>query len=178
MTETEQRYARVISGFGSRLARVSAKQWSAPTPCSEWDVQSLVAHVVTTHWRIEGTAGREADTSGDLVAQWQEASVAVSDALADPARASAIRGGMFGEQSFESLVSRLLCSDTLYHTWDLARATGQDEELDQDVVEKSLEFLTPMDEAIRRPGGFAPKIEPGADAAVQTRWLNFGGRAA
>ena len=178
MTETEQRYARVISGFGSRLARVSAKQWSAPTPCSEWDVQSLVAHVVTTHWRIEGTAGREADTSGDLVAQWQEASVAVSDALADPARASAIRGGMFGEQSFESLVSRLLCSDTLYHTWDLARATGQDEELDQDAVEKSLEFLTPMDEAIRRPGGFAPKIEPGADAAVQTRWLNFGGRAA
>ena len=178
MTETGQRYARVSDGFGSRLAGVGPGQWSAPTPCSDWDVRSLVAHVVTTHWRIEGTAGREADTSGDLVAQWTQASVAVSDALADPERASSIRGGMFGEQTFESVVSRLLCSDTLYHTWDLARATGQDEELDQDAVEKSLEFLTPMDEAIRRPGGFAPKLEPGPDAALQTRWLNFGGRSA
>ena len=84
---------------------------------------------------------------------------------------------MFGEQSFESVVSRLLCSDTLFHTWDLARATGQDEELDQDAVAKSLEFLTPMDEAIRRPGGFAPKIDPAAGVDLQTRWLNFGGRA-
>ena len=33
--------------------------------------------------------------------------------------------GMFGEQTFESLVGRLVCSDTLIHTWDLARATGQ-----------------------------------------------------
>jgi hypothetical protein len=39
-----------------------------------------------------------------------------------------------------------------------------------------LEFLTPIDEAIRRPGGFAPKIEapPGAD--VPTRLLSFAGR--
>jgi hypothetical protein len=84
---------------------------------------------------------------------------------------------MFGEQTFESVVSRLLCSDTLFHTWDLARATGQDDNLDADAVAKSLEFLTPMDEAIRRPGGFAAKIDPDPDADTQTRWLNFDGRA-
>lgn len=177
MTETEQRYSRVSSGFGARVARVGPEQWSAPTPCSDWDVRALVAHVVTTHWRVEGTAGREADPTGDLLAQWSEVSAAVSAALADPSRAAATRSGMFGEQSFESVVSRLLCSDTLFHTWDLARATGQDEELDQDAVAKSLEFLTPMDEAIRRPGGFAPKIDPAAGVDLQTRWLNFGGRA-
>jgi hypothetical protein len=34
-----------------------------------------------------------------------------------------------------------------------------------------------LDEAIRRPGGFAPKIDPPTDADPQTRLLNFGGRA-
>ena len=69
-------------------------------------------------------------------------------------------GGMFGEQTFESLVCRLLCADTLLHTWDLARATGQDDRLDPAAVAAALEFLGPLDEAIRRPGGFAAKIEP------------------
>jgi uncharacterized protein (TIGR03086 family) len=85
--------------------------------------------------------------------------------------------GMFGEQSFESLVSRLLCADTLIHTWDLARATGQNEDLDPVAVQQAMEFLTPIDDAIRRPGGFGPKIEPPAGADPQTSLLNFVGRA-
>ena len=84
--------------------------------------------------------------------------------------------GVFGEQPFESLVGRLLCTDTLIHTWDLARATGQDDRLDERAVEKALEFLTPIDEAIRRPGGFAPKLSPPPGADVQARLIAFAGR--
>jgi uncharacterized protein (TIGR03086 family) len=84
---------------------------------------------------------------------------------------------MFGEQTFESLVGRLLCTDTLVHSWDLARATGQDEQLDPAAVAASAELLTPIDEAIRRPGGFAPKIDPPGDADEQTQFLCFCGRA-
>ena len=84
---------------------------------------------------------------------------------------------MFGEQPFESLVGRLLCADTLIHTWDLARATGQDDRLDEEAAERALDFLTPIDDAIRGPGGFAPKLKapPGADA--RARLLAFTGRA-
>lgn len=32
--------------FGTRLAVVGADDWCRPTPCPEWDVQYLVAHVV------------------------------------------------------------------------------------------------------------------------------------
>jgi uncharacterized protein (TIGR03086 family) len=84
---------------------------------------------------------------------------------------------MFGEQPFESLVGRLLCTDTLIHTWDLARATGQDESLDPGAVAKAIEFLAPIDDAIRRPGGFGPKIDSPPDAGNQTRLLNFTGRS-
>ena len=83
---------------------------------------------------------------------------------------------MFGEQTFESLVGRLVCTDTLIHTWDLARATGQDETLDPGAVAKAMESLGPMDEAIRRPGGFGAKISPAPGADAQRQFLNFCGR--
>ena len=81
------------------------------------------------------------------------------------------------ENATVSLVGRLLCADTLVHTWDLAGATGQDERLDPDGVARAIEFLTPIDEAMRGPRGFAPKITPPAGADEQTKLLNFCGRA-
>jgi uncharacterized protein (TIGR03086 family) len=146
------------------------------TPCEDWDIQALVAHVVNTHWRVSRTTGQEANVQQDWVDQWESASSAIKQALADPVRSHEVTKGMFGEQSFSDLVGQLLCSDTLYHTWDLARASGQDEQLDPDAVAKALEFLTPLDEAIRRPGGFGPKVSSAPNADIQTRFLNFGGR--
>jgi uncharacterized protein (TIGR03086 family) len=171
----------VADGFGRRLAGVRDDQWAASTPCTDWDVRALVSHVIATHERVAatvtGSTPREPDPEGDLDAQWSEASASIAGALDDPDLASKTVGGMFGEQPFESLVGRLLCADTLFHTWDLARATGQDEHLDAEAVQNALEFLEPIDDAIRRPGGFAPKIDAPADASTQSRFLNFGGRA-
>ncbi|HLH28365.1 MAG TPA: hypothetical protein VKW77_05585, partial [Acidimicrobiales bacterium] len=108
---------------------------------------------------------------------WSAATERVRAYLDDPERASSVvSGGPFGDQPFESLVGRLLCADTLIHTWDLARATGQDERLDLEGVAKAMEFLEPIDDAIRRPGGFAARIPAPPDADPQTRLLNFGGR--
>jgi uncharacterized protein (TIGR03086 family) len=181
MSEVSERYGRVSNGFGARLGRVTPNQWSLPTPCSEWAISDLATHVITTHRRmvsnLEGSPATEVDRGGDLAVQWSEASAAVKAALADPDRASQMVNGMFGEQSFESPVSRLLCADTLFHTWDLARATGQDETLDPDAVAKAMEFLEPLDDAIRKPGGFSEKIDAPSGADAQTRLLNFGGRA-
>lgn len=180
MSEIGDRYERVGDGFGTRLSGVAPEQWGNPTPCTDWNVKDLVVHVITTHRRVvanlDGADVPGLDPDDDLGARWAEATGAVRTALADPDRAGQTVSGMFGEQSFESLVGRLLCADTLFHTWDLARATGQDEYLDQLAVGKALEFLAPLDEAIRRPGGFAAKIDSPDGADPQTRLLNFGGR--
>jgi uncharacterized protein (TIGR03086 family) len=178
---TGERYRTVADGFSTRLAQVGEEQWSFPTPCPDWTVRDLAAHVITTHRRVlcslDGGTAADVDMSTDLAPQWQQASQAIVDAIADETKARTTVGGMFGEQPFESLVARLLCSDTLVHTWDLARATGQDERLDRAAVTQAETFLTPLDDAIRRPGGFATKIEPRGDADEQTRFLNFCGRA-
>ena len=154
MSEVSVRYAVIADGFTGRVEAVAPDGWSAPTPCSDWTVSALVAHVIDTHRRVLAALGEAepADTDAEPVAQWLGVTRAIVVTLADDARASTVVGGMFGEQSFESLVGRLLCSDTLIHTWDLARATGQDESLDPEAVAKALEALTPLDDALRRPG--------------------------
>ena len=144
-------------------------------------MRDLAAHVVMTQRRVlarlEGGEPAELEPDDDLVREWRASSSAVLEALDDPTRAATVMGGMFGDQPFEELVGGLVCTDTLVHTWDLARATGQDERLPADAVAKAVAFITPLDEGMRRPGGFGPKIEPGHDADAQARLLNFCGRA-
>jgi uncharacterized protein (TIGR03086 family) len=180
MSEVADRYGRISTGFTARVVNVSPGQWVDRTPCPDWAVRDLVAHVIGTQravlTRVSGHEQAEVDRDGDLLAQWREASNAIAGALGDPTCAAVIVGGMFGEQPFEALVGRLVCTDLLVHTWDLARATGQDDALDPEALTKAEEFLSVIDEAIRAPGGFAEKIAPSPDADDQTRFLNFCGR--
>jgi uncharacterized protein (TIGR03086 family) len=182
VSEVSDRYARVAGGFETKLVGVSADRWSSRSPCAEWTARDVALHVINTHRRVRAALGdvpaEEVDPDADLRAAWSSATEAVRTALTDQSQASRTVGGMFGEQPFESLVSRLLCTDTLLHTWDLARATGQDDTLDEEAAEKALEFLAPLDDAIRRPGGFAPKLDPPDGAGVQARLLAFAGRPA
>lgn len=173
-------YGLVASGFSTRVDRISAEQWSVPTPHVDWTVRDLVAHVISTQQRVLATLGGpsapKVDEGGDLREQWREASGAMLEALGDPARASKSIRGLLGEQPFESLVAQLICADTLVHTWELSRATGQDESLDPDAMEASTAVLTTIDDAVRRPGGFAAKILPPEGADEQTKFLNFVGQ--
>ena len=182
VTEVSDRYGAVADGFGDRLSGVGADRWSSASPCREWTARDVAVHVINTHRRVRATLGdvsfEEIDPDADLRAEWAPATGAIRAALNDEALASKTVSGMFGDQPFESLVGRLLCTDTLLHTWDLARATGQDDRLDERASERALEFLTPIDEAIRRPGGFAAKLPPPRDADAQARLLAFAGRSA
>ena len=182
MSEVSERYDTVADGFEARLVGIDADRWSSTSPCAEWTARDVVVHVVETHRRVRAALGdvsyEEVGADADLRAEWSSASDAVRVALRDDSLASKQVSGMFGTQPFEALVGRLLCADTLVHTWDLARATGQDDRLDEGAAERALEFLTPIDDAIRRPGGFGPKLDPPPGADVQARLLAFTGRAA
>jgi uncharacterized protein (TIGR03086 family) len=180
MSETSARYNTIADTFGARLEGMAPEAWSAPTPCSEWTVRDLVVHVIGVHGRViatlDSSKAPEPDLADDLLKQWWQASGRIRGALEDEVQASKIVSTMFGEQPFASLVDGLLCGDTLIHTWDLARATAQNEQLDPGAVSKTMETLVPLDDVIRTPSGFAAKITPAADADEQTTLLNFCGR--
>jgi uncharacterized protein (TIGR03086 family) len=180
MSDDADRYARVSSGFTERLQGVASDQWTLSTPCEEWTVRDLVTHVVDTQRRVLGLLGgsvTSADPDGDLLAQWSEARAALLGAVRDPARADTEVQAFAGLTPFHELVGGLACSDTVIHTWDLARATNQPEELDAGAVEHCGAVIAGFGEAMRRPGGFGPPLDCPADADAQSKFLHFAGRA-
>jgi uncharacterized protein (TIGR03086 family) len=180
MSEDADRYTRVSHGFTERLQGVGADQWTLATPCSEWTVRDLVAHVIDTQRRVLallGGSATPADRDGDLLAQWNDASAALLEAVRDPARADTEVQSFTGPARFAELVGGLACSDTVVHTWDLARATGQPETLDAGAVDHCVGVLASFGESMRRPGGFGPPLEGPADADAQSKFLRYAGRA-
>jgi uncharacterized protein (TIGR03086 family) len=180
VAEVAERYRRVADGFTARVRGVPDGGWSGQSPCPDWTARDVVAHVTRMHRAVaatlDGTEPPPVDEDGDLPAQWDAARDGIEAALADPGRASRVVGGRFGEQPFASLVGRFVCTDVLVHTWDLARATGQDDSLDQPAARAALAALEPLDDAIRVPGGFGPAVEPPSDADDAVRLLSFCGR--
>jgi uncharacterized protein (TIGR03086 family) len=177
-----ERYARIADGFTARLNGVPPGAWSNPSPCPDWTAHDVAKHVVDTTrrllTRLTGGDPTAPDSDEDLTAAWQVESDAVRAALADPERATTEVKSMAGTQPFEALVGGVMCADTLIHTWDLARATGQDDRLDAAGVTAALAFLTPNDAMLRVPNGFGPKLDPPPGADEQTRLLAFVGRQA
>jgi hypothetical protein len=73
-------------------------------------------------------------------------------------------------------VDQFYTADVFLQTWDLARATGQDEHLDPDRCAQMLEGMLPFDEALRVSGHYGPRTVVADDADAQTRLLAFIGR--
>jgi uncharacterized protein (TIGR03086 family) len=181
MTADAQRYATVAQGFTTCLSGVGPDQWTPATPCSEWTVGDLVVHVINTQRRVlavlEDSEAVEVDPDGDLQSQWSESSAALLAAVSNPELAAKEVNGFIGRMPFGTLVGGMACSDTVVHTWDLARATGQDEQLDAGAVDHCAGMLAGLGDFIRRPGVFAPALPAPPDADAQTEFLLYCGRA-
>lgn len=109
-------------------------------------------------------------------AAWRAATERVQAALRDPALGAAPLGPEFGSIRFAEFVRRMACADTLIHTWDLARATGQDETLDPRGVAVATAILRTEDAGIRMVGAFGAAVPTPAGADEQTSLLTFLGR--
>jgi uncharacterized protein (TIGR03086 family) len=182
MTEVQDRYRLVSSGFGAVVGAVGPGGWDDQTPCEGWSARDVVAHIVTGHRRIiANVKGGEPAPLGadeDPKTAWEHASQAVDDITGDPELLNTEIDGPTGEMRVGEIIGRFVCMDVLVHTWDLARTVGADEHLDEEQVRQAYDVLKPMDAMIRQPGVFGAKLEPPAGADLQTEFLYFLGRQA
>lgn len=177
--EVVERTTRLVRGFDERVGAAPADSWSNPAPCEGWTARDVVTHVGNNLFSIAagltGGEPRQISADEDVVAAWDEARERFLDVLPS-ADLSTNLPGPFGPMPAEQLIGQLVATDVLVHTWDLARAVGGDERLDPAAVSGAYAGLKPLDEMIRQPGVFGPKIEPPADADEQTQFLCFLGR--
>lgn len=182
MSEDTDRFDQVADGFDQRVRAVPAGKWDAQSPCDEWKARDVVAHVVGNYRSMAAQAtGGESTPMGadeDPVQAWTDAYDKMRGLKNDPETMAKSVNGPTGPVPFEQALGGLIAMDTTIHTWDLARAVGGDERLDQNAVRFSRGVLEPMDAMIRRPGVFGPKLEPPAGADEQTQLLYFLGRRA
>ena len=73
-------------------------------------------------------------------------------------------------------VDRFYTSDVFMHTWDLARATGQDDAPDRDFCEQLLAGMEPIADMLASSGQYGPRVPVPDDADVQDRLIGFIGR--
>lgn len=188
MTELGLLFTRAVEGFAGHVHAIGDAQWHDPTPCTDWDVRTLVQHVTVEQLWVPPLLGGatvadvgdrfDGDVLGeDPVAVWDAAAAAATAALtADGALDTTVSlsGGTrpTAEYCWE------MTTDALIHTWDLARGIGADETLDAELVDLVYERTLPVAEHLHETGLFAPPVPVPPDAPIQTRLLALFGRAA
>lgn len=180
MSEISQRYGRLSDAFAAKVAAVSPQMWSQPTPCEGWTARDLVGHVVQTQGMFLGFIGEQLgdvpSVDDDPVAAWNAARAVLQAKLDDPSTATKEFDGVTGRSTFEAAVDRFLNFDLVVHGWDLARATGQDERIDPEDVERIRRQAEGFGDMMRGPQAFGAELDAPADADDQTKLLAFLGR--
>lgn len=169
-----ERFRRLSDAFSERVAGTT--DWDAPAPCEGWVARDVVAHLTSWVPGFFDGALELPTATGDPVADWTALRDALQAALDDPAVSAREVTSRAGTHEVGQAIDLFVTGDVLVHTWDLARATGQDERLDATEVHRMLEGLLPMDELLRSSGHYGPRVEVPEDADEQTRLIAFTGR--
>jgi len=172
----------IASIFTDRVVGVTGAAWNNPTPVEGWVARGVVRHLV--EWFpafLESGTGITLLTGpavdDDPVAAWIAHSDAVQALLDDPSTTSKVLSNPhIGEVPLDQAIARFYTADVFMHTWDLARATGQDDRLDPERCAGMLEGMLPMDEILRSSGQFGPRVAVPDSADPQTRLIAFIGR--
>ncbi|MGG7463732.1 TIGR03086 family metal-binding protein [Plantibacter sp. YIM 135347] len=183
MTEIDWLHMQQLANdeFGRRLDAVV--DWNGETPDTDWTTRQLVEHVIEEQQWIDPLLGgitvRQATAlikplSDDLRAEWER--------YAAQARAAWLRVKPTAKVhlSYDTVsVHHYLkeqVSDVTIHTWDLARATGSEEELPDELVEAVWTVFAPQQDTLEASGLFATRVELGEDAPLQSQLLALTGR--
>ncbi len=171
MTENQNESVRAletgIAQARAAIRTVREEQLTLPTPCDEWYVGQLLAHLaLDPDYMLAMVTGGSPDWS------------AIPDRIENPA-------GTF-DAGAERLLAHYVSTDQAadwqlaelaVHTWDLATATGQPvDSLDPVVAERGLAFMTKTLKPEMRSTAFGPEQPAPAGASAYERIAAFAGR--
>jgi uncharacterized protein (TIGR03086 family) len=175
--------------FATLVAGVRPEQWQNGTPCSEWDVRTLVHHLLYEQlWvpplleglTVEQVGDRfEGDLLGDDASAWPGLLASsireAHSAVAQPGALDRTVHLSYGDVPGQEYVTQLTV-DLAIHGWDLARATGQDDTLDSRAVALLLAWAEANADLVAASGMFGSRIDVAPDAPEDIRLLGLLGR--
>ncbi len=187
---TLDEYTRALALFGEQLRDVADHQWELATPCPDWDVRRLVAHVVLGEALVPpllageaGLGASEADPGvlgTEPLAVWRGTALAAMEAVRALDSLDIVVEHPVGPVSAHVLLG-FRVTENLVHGWDLATAVGRDMELPDDLVERCLDFWVPLAGSLGvdssgSGGFFGPMVAPPPGSSASVRLLALLGR--
>ena len=173
-------YEGAVQWTGSKMNGVQLHHLTSPTPCTEWNVQALMNHLVDGAARAAAAfSGAEpAARSGDGTAENYAASTAkaLEQAKAPGAIDRTVKGFRGDVPARDFLTGSFM--DTLTHGWDMAVATGQDPMMSAHLAEACYAIYKPRVETFRGGTAFAAEVEVPEGASTQAKLLAILGRKA
>lgn len=177
---------RALEGTSRFVAGTRKDQYDLPTPCPEYDVRTLLNHIVGGQMlfklaiddvQVDASQAPPDLIGDDHVAAFERARQAVLDAWAQPGVNEKILKLPFGNLP-GAVAQGIHFTEALVHGWDLAKATGQDPTLDPELAEACLNTNKMIvNDSLRGPGQpFGPEVKIGDDAPVADRLVAFLGR--
>ncbi|MEU6658379.1 TIGR03086 family metal-binding protein [Streptomyces sp. NPDC046821] len=171
----------------ARVARgVTEAQLPEPSGCGDWDVRTLVNHLVlyTSHG-LEHRALRktlpddltardftaDGDWAGTYATQLDKAVAAWSDPQVWEGEID-----LGFAQTPAPAIAELLIAELALHGWDLAHATGQDYDVSDDTARLLYGVIEANAEEYRQYKGFAEPVPVPEDAPLFHRVLALSGR--
>ena len=167
------------------LAAGSA-QLGSSTPCTEWTVQSLINHAISVQQFAQDVLGPgTADSSimgkvdHPLPAGGAEAALnAITDQVLATLKSIKLEDTVetpFGSMPGGQFIM-VPITDMIIHTWDLAKATGQNTTLDRGLAELGYNVVVGVAPGGRERGAFGPEVIVPDTASFQDRMLGMSGR--
>lgn len=155
----------------SLLLGIDDDELADPTPCADWPVAALLVHIMGfTHafaqaaGKLTGAPGTDgpppAPDPADLPPHWRSRMPVLIEELAGAWRDPAAWTGtsrVGGATMPAATIGAFGMNELVVHSWDLARATGQDYAADPRILEALVELLS-QGPADGTPGMFGPVI--------------------
>jgi uncharacterized protein (TIGR03086 family) len=179
-------YERALQRTRSVVAGTRREQLGEATPCADWDVRTLLNHIISGCITFaEGAKGRRREmsegtdhTSEDHVAAYERAANDALGAFKAPGALERVFSLPWGDTPGAAVLG-LALADAVVHGWDLARATGQEFVTDDQTAEALYEMTTRMmapEGAYPRGAAFKDPVDIAADAPTLDKLLAYLGR--
>jgi uncharacterized protein (TIGR03086 family) len=177
---------RALNQAAAVITRIRPGQAGLPTPCTDWDVEHLVRHLVTQdlpHFTVaaRGEAPDWTSPPGELGADWPQQFLLGARRLletwaaADLDKPVALPAG--GQAPLRSRADQQI-AELAVHSWDLARATSADVPLDPALAEHALAWSRRMlRPEFRGPGkAFGVEVPVPEESSAYDRLAGWFGR--
>ena len=184
-------FEKAVEQVNKVISGLTQEQLAHPTPCSEWNIQELLNHLIGGAEMVVGCfSGQALDIApGSSDSSYSNETKATSlvqayQSVVDQALQTAQAPGAL-ERNIDTPLGELpgavflsFCSmDQFIHGWDLAKATGQDTSLDPRMAQVCYSMCVPdMADQGREAGVIGAAVAVPDDASIQDKLLGYMGR--